>query len=508
MTLPPPSRTLTGGGAAKGLAWLVSGRLASAVVSLGSTAILARLLTPSDFGVVAAAFVVLALANVIFDGAFGVNLVRKKELTAQDIGTTLAAALLLSLALAALVVGAAPFIERFFGFPSLGLILIVSAANIPAKAVLSVATAQIQRAGRFRALAGASLWAQVVGYILVGVPAALAGGSVWALVAAMLVSSLTEAVLAVRGARMSLKLAWHRGTLRDIFGSGWLSAAGVVNWAANTGAQTIIGHLLTASALGLYSRSWKLIDLFVAAVSTPLSRILLPLFSVRTDDEGAPARAFLNVLSLVLPFYAVASVLLALQAPAIILLALGPQWTEAIPIAQILFLALVPRCAFKVSENFAVASGRSLSAFYRQGFYAAAMIGGAAVGVRYGVVPVAIAASIAITLFYSVSMTYAIRLSGVTFRSVIVLHGKAAAVAASAAVADALVLFALGDGAGVPGHMLAGSAGAAMAAAIVLLARHRLFSPEAVRSLERMLAAVMAKTHVPKLFSRFGQKGA
>lgn len=494
-------------GAVKGLTWLVSGRLASALVSVISTAVLARLLTPRDFGIVAASFVVLALANVIFDGAFGVNLVRKKDLSRHDIGTTLAAALLLSFVLAGLVVAAAPAIERFFGFPSLTAILIVSSANIPLKAVLAVATASLQRAGGFGKMAAASLWGQIVGYIVVGVPIAMLGGSVWSLVIALTVGSLVETILAVRAARMPLRLSWHSACLNEIFGSGWLSAAYVVNWVANTGAQTVIGHSLDAVALGHYSRSWKLLDLFVAATSTPLSRVLLPLFSARLGDEAALRKSLLNVLGMVVPFYAVASVLFALQAPLIIQLALGSQWSASIPIAQILFLALVPRCAFKVSEIFAVASGKSLAAFYRQGVYAALMVGGASIGVRYGTVSVAVAASLAITIFYIASMAYAVILANAPLRSVVAVHLRAGVLAASAAAADEAVLILLHGRNLLLAHVLAGLAGVVAVTVTAVLGRHVLFYPEAVASITRMVAAKLRTARFQRVAARFRHQG-
>jgi hypothetical protein len=313
---------------AKGLAWLVGGRFANAAISLVSTAVLARLLGPEDFGVMAAAFVVLALANVLFDGAFGVNLIRKAALTEEDVRTTLTIAVLVGTALAALVALASPAAESFFKFKLLAPTLAISSLTIPLKAVFSVASAQLQRTGRFRVLAMASIFAQFVGYILVAVPMALMGFGVWALIAALVVAGLTEATTVGVMARLPLKPAFHREALKDIRGSGLFGLSYAFNWVANTGANAVIGRMLGAAPLGLYSRGWKLLDLVVAATATPLQRVLMPAFANIQAHPERLRRAFISALEVSLPIYALASVLLALQAPAIVSVTLGAKWSD------------------------------------------------------------------------------------------------------------------------------------------------------------------------------------
>ena len=266
--------------------WLVGGRFGSAILSFISTAVLARVLTPADFGIVAAAWIILALANVVFDGAFGLNLMRKRNLRPEDIRTTLTLGVMLALLFMAVIIVSAPAIERFFGFPDLSRVLIVASLAVPFKAVCSNAVFQLQRAGKFGAIATSSLTGQFVGNILVAIPMSLLGFGVWALVAGMIVSALAETVSAGMRSRMMLRPLLDRSAIGDALDSTFFSVGTVLGWVANTGANAIVGRVMGAADLGTYSRGWKLLDLVVAATATPLSRVLLPNFSELSHERA------------------------------------------------------------------------------------------------------------------------------------------------------------------------------------------------------------------------------
>lgn len=451
---------------AKGMIWLVTGRLGNALLSLASTAVLARLLSPGDFGVMAASWIVIALANVLFDGAFGQNLLRKRSARPEDVRTTLTLGLMLAMLLVLAVALAAQRIEGFFGFPHLAGVLTASAMVIPCKAVFAVATSQLQLQGRFGVMATGTLAAALTGNFLVGIPLGLLGYGVWALVAAAVVTGLVEAAVLAARAGMPILPLLERQAMREVFSASFFSLANVMNWAANTGSNAVVGRVMGDVSLGLYSRGWKLLDLFVAATATPLSRVLLPTFAKLRDDKARLNAALVDVLGLVLPGYTVASVLLTLHAPLIVALALGPKWGETIPIAQIMFATVLPRCAVKVSENFAVANGRARSTATRQGLYAVLMIGGTLIGTRWGILGVALAASAAICGFYLASMRYATGLGGVSLRISLQLHGKALGLAAAIGLADAGALWLLSGQGLLIRHVVAAGAGMLMGVAV------------------------------------------
>ncbi|WP_342588951.1 oligosaccharide flippase family protein, partial [Rhizobium leguminosarum] len=165
---------------------------------------------------------------------------------------------------------------------------------------------------------------------------------------------------------MSLRPELEKAAFRDLTGSALFSLANVMNWVANTGANAVVGRSMGFYDLGIYSRGWKLLDLVVGITATPLSRVLLPAFSSRRDDPVRLAASLRQAFHLAVPAYACVSVFLVVHAQLIVYAALGAKWDQTIPVAQFFFAALVPRCAFKISENFAVAAGRSGAAVVRQ----------------------------------------------------------------------------------------------------------------------------------------------
>ncbi len=440
-----------------GFALLVSGRIGNAFLSIISTSILARLLSPDDFGVVSAALLVVALANVIFDGAFGISLVKNSALTEADQRTSLTVALLLSFVLVALVIIFSPGIETFFRSNAVGDLLSIAALTIPFKAIFAVSSAMLQRTGRFGSIAAGTLVGQIIGNIAVAVPMALYGMGPWALIVGIMISGAVEAGYVAFKSRVSFCPQLEKAALRDLTASSLFSVANVMNWVANAGANALVGRFMGFHDLGIYSRGWKLLDLVVAITATPLSRVLLPAFSSRRDEPVRLAQTLYQALHLAVPAYACLSALLVSQAPIIVYLALGPQWGETTIVAQLFFAALVPRCAFKISETFAVAVGRSGAALVRQLIYATLMVAGAAIGLQYGVSGVALMTSCAVTLFYIMSLGFALKIGKLSPLAVLWIHLKATVLAALVGWADVSIVWLFSDGALFLSH-LAGAA--------------------------------------------------
>jgi PST family polysaccharide transporter len=391
-----------------------------------STGVMARLLSPAEFGVMAAAMVVIALTDAVFDGAFGIGIVQKEELSDDYIATTLTLSVLLATGMFAVIALSAKAIQGFFGFPGLAAVLTVTAITLLLKAFGSVSRALLIRRQRYHNLAITTVVTYVAGYCLTSPLLALAGAGVWALVGGALVATATEAAINLAFARTPLKPTIRRADVREVFSSsGLFTLTRLLNWASSTGANAVVGRTMGAEALGLYSRGTKLLEIATSATAQPLQRVLFPAFARLQNDPPAARAALLRALALAVPFFAILSAALAIHARAIILIVLGPKWVESVPIAQILFLALVPRCTYKISESLAFGFGRSASTAIRQGFFALLAIAGPAIAAPYGAPGVAAAAALAIYLFYLSSVGYAAALVKLEARILALVHLRA-----------------------------------------------------------------------------------
>ncbi len=411
----------------RGLRWLTLGRLAEMGLSFLATAVLARLLAPEDFGLMAAAAVVTSLASAVFEGSFGMSVVQKREVGPDYLATSFWLAIGAAIVLLALIAATAPLVERFFGFAGVSVVLVAMSLTILLKAISSVPRALLQRQLRFRQLAVISLSSYLAGSGLLTLVLGVYGYAVWSLVAGAVLSAAIEALAMFLLSGLGWRLRPRIALIGDILRPGSsFTVAQLFNWAANTGPNSVVGHWLGAHMLGLYSRGWKLLDVAVSAVAAPMSRVMLPVFS-RTQHDLARCRAdFFRTLSIAVPCFGAISLMMVLHADLAVLIALGHRWADTTPVVQLLFAALLPRCAFKIAESLIVGLGQPAIVARLQAFYGALMVAGAWVGSHYGLHGVALATSLSITVVYVGYLACACRLVGGSFAELLRLHARCA----------------------------------------------------------------------------------
>lgn len=451
------------------VSWLMAGRLGSACLGAISTAILARLLTPGEFGAVAAALVVTSLAAAIFESSYGLNLIRRNTTRPEDVRTTLTFGFILSGTACGIVILSAPRVEDFFGFDGLAQVLSVLALTLPMRCIFSVATSQLQIEGKFNLMARSAFLSTFVGSLLIGVPLGILGAGIWALVVATLSSSALECALLAWFARLPIRPLIERRALREIASTSIFNLATILNTSTNSALTAIVGRSLGDASLGIYSRGSKLFELFVTATASQMAQVFIPMYSQSREDPNAGRATMRAVLELLYPVYAVVSLLAVFHAPLVVKVLLGDQWGKAVPVVAVLFASIFPRCISKAYENYSVANGVLRATVVRQAIYAGAVVVGALFAVEHGIVAVAAAAAAAVWLLYGLSMTYAVRISRLAWRDVAILHLKLPAVLIPVGLADYGLLTALDDSSLIVAHGVAGGAAALVVLIIVIL---------------------------------------
>lgn len=317
--------------------WAYGSYFLGRALVLVSIAILARLLTPSQFGLVAFALTVTTLLDTIAD--LGVSqaliLVKRDELgTKAD--TAWALGVLLGTVLTVLTAALGPVAAAFFDQPELELMLPILGANFLLRSlgVTHFALAQKQLDFRTRTLAEMS---DVVVRGGVGIGLALAGAGAYSLVGGYLAGSaaLTAALWLLVPFRPSLRL--HRRDLGGLlrFGGG-LTTLNIISAVISQADYIIVGKVLGATSLGLYALGFRLPELIIINLSYVAGLVLFPAFA----EIARPrlAEAFLTSLRYVLIVCVPVAVTLALLAEPIVLVAFGDQWTGSIAVMQVLTL--------------------------------------------------------------------------------------------------------------------------------------------------------------------------
>lgn len=309
-------------------------------LQLAGFVVLARLLPPSDFGLVAMVATVVTIATVFSD--FGLSLagIQAKTLDQSQKSNLFWLNVLAGVIATSVVAAAAPLLAAFYGEPRVIPLTILISSSLLIGASYVQFRVELTRKRRFGALA-----AQDFVSALVGLGGAVAGASLgigyWALALQPVLQSLCVLVMAVGQAHWWPGLPNTRGAVRRllVFGGHNLLLQSV-NLVSRTVDAMVIGRESGAEALGQYSRGNQLVSLAIVQVVSPLTRIVMP-WLARADAEPTFVRSLVQIQRLI--GYAVLAILslVGAVAPAAIIVVLGPNWGSMIALVQILCVGAV-----------------------------------------------------------------------------------------------------------------------------------------------------------------------
>ena len=296
--------------------------------------ILARILPPSDYGLVAMASVVTGFANLFRDMGTSAAVIQKKDLTPQLLNSVFWFNAALGLALMVVIALIAPVVALGFAEPRLTKVLWVLALVFPLASMGGVHQALIERASRFRPLALLESIA-AFGGLAVAVAGAWAGLGVYSLVAQTLIST----ALATWG--LWFVSEWRPGKkgslaeIRGLFGfSGNLVGFNIFNYFARNADNLLIGRFLGAADLGIYSMAYKMMLWPLQNISAVMSRALLPTFSRLQEKHEHLGTAFIEATGAIIFITAPLMVGVFVLRESLILLVLGERWK---PVSNLLF---------------------------------------------------------------------------------------------------------------------------------------------------------------------------
>ena len=331
----PPGLT---GPVARGLTWTFIHTWGGQALSLVVFVVLARLLTPADFGLVALAAVFVALAQFIVDQGLGDALVQRREITAGHIDTAFWVSLATGSILMAITFLTAWPISALVNEPDLAPVLQVLSVTYFLSALTSVPIALLTRELAFRLLAIRAVASIMVGGA-VGIGMAILGFGAWALVGQQVSAALVSVVLlwAATDWRPSMHVSAEH--FRELFPFGIrVVGSDILGFVSRYADNFLIGVVLGTIPLGIYAVAYRILDVSQRLLVNVARKITFPALSRLQDDPGRLRRAYLRATRLggvlLLPGY----VGLALVAPELIVTLFGSKWAESGPVAAVLFL--------------------------------------------------------------------------------------------------------------------------------------------------------------------------
>jgi teichuronic acid exporter len=327
-----------------GIAWTAAARWVTQVFSWASTLVVARLLSPADYGLVGMAAVFTGLIQIVNEFGLGAAIVRTRDLDESQRaalgGFSVALGVVFFLLSAALAVP----IGEFFGERAVAGIVLVLATNfvISGRQVLPAALL-------FRELAFSRIAQIDVGVGLVQaaitLTLALAGLRYWSLVLGTLISSALSLALYARARPHRIAFPRDLRRLREPLLLGWQVTVSRMAWYGFSNADfAVVGRVLGKAALGAYSFGWQMASIPVDRVSAVLSRVTLPIFSAAQHDLPTVRRYVVLLTELLALIAMPLSIGLAVVADDFVLVLVGPRWANAISPLRLLAVYAGFRC--------------------------------------------------------------------------------------------------------------------------------------------------------------------
>lgn len=345
--------------ARKGAVWSVIQIVARNVVSIGSTAVLARLLSPDDYGLMGMVATLTALLLVFSDMGLSWATIQRRELTQAQVSNlfwiNVVAGLLLWLACTLL----APMMARFYGREELQLVTVVLGTSFLIGGLSVQPFALLKRRMDFRTVARIEIAAGVVAAVT-AIACALAGLGYWALVVQGLAGQLARALLSIPASRIRLQAPVRGVGTRPMVGFGGLLAVNVLLiYLARNLDSVMIGKLWGSEQLGYYDRAYFLMLLPSFIATGALANLMVPSLSALQQDRERFGDAYRRALRMVAFVGCPMAAGLALVAPEMVRLVYGEKWLAVVPMLVWLSLAGITQPIYNTTGWLFTAAGNA-----------------------------------------------------------------------------------------------------------------------------------------------------
>lgn len=308
----------------------MTGQVTQFVLYTTMTVILARLLTPDDYGLIAIVMVVVGFAKMFKDAGLSMATVQKDRISHEQVSTLFWVNIIVSVFLCVCVLASSPLVARFYGRPELTAVTAALSVSFIISGLMVQHQALLRRHMQFGSLAIIQVLSQVV-TLGVAVVLALLGWRYWALVGSTITTALVSTLMTFFFCPW-IPSRMKRGTgVRDMlkFG-GHLTVFNFVNYISTNVGQVILGRTQDAFAVGNYTKAQGLLMMPLLQIRTPINSVMIPALSKCQNNPERYRRYYYSLIFFLAFVTMPLAFLMALFSREIILLLLGPQWVESI----------------------------------------------------------------------------------------------------------------------------------------------------------------------------------
>lgn len=371
----------------KGVGWSAIDNVAQYAVQFIVSIVLARLLSPDDYGLLGIIAIFTAICTALINGGFGSALIRKKDVTEDDYNTAFIVNLGLSLFLYALLFIGAPAIAQFFNRQELVVLTRVSCLNMIIGALALVQQTRLTKRIDFKTQTKITLIASISSG-LIGIVMAFCGFGVWALVAQSISSQTLKTAFLWYYNKWMPKIRFSKSSFKELFGFGWkimLSSLLATVWKEFY--QVVVGRFYSPAMLGQYTRGKHFATLFSKNLTSIVQRVSYPVLSNIQDDKVRMVNAYRRIIRTTMFITAISMFSMGAIAEPLVYCLIGTKWYLA---AQFLPLMCISGSLYPlqaINLNMLQVQGRSDLFLGLEIVKKIIALGPLAVGIFVGIMP-------------------------------------------------------------------------------------------------------------------------
>lgn len=350
--------------AVTGVVWTAIQKYSTMIATFVAGIILARLLTPEDYGCIGMLTIFMVVANTMLDAGFGSALIQKKKPTNEDYSTVFLWNLCVSTILYAILFFSAPWIASFYRIPLLSSLLRVEAVILFTGAFSMVQRNVLRKQLRFRELSIVDLSSSIIS-LIVTIVMAYMGCGVWALAVQGIVYSFVNLVLVWILSKWRPAFVFSKKSFKELFSFGlYIFLSRSLSDIGKELQSLLIGRFYNASTLGYFSKARSLERMSSLSISQVMTSVTYPFYAKVQDDlvtlQNMIKRFTSSISYITFPLM----IILILVAEPLFVLLYSDRWLPSVPYFQVLCLAGIPYCLQSVNTQTIAAIGKSKVMFH------------------------------------------------------------------------------------------------------------------------------------------------
>ncbi|MDC6366863.1 MULTISPECIES: lipopolysaccharide biosynthesis protein [Flavobacteriaceae] len=389
-----------------GAFWSLIERVSTQIIQSILGIVLARLLSPTDYGLIGLLTVFIVISQVFIDSGFTKALIQKQNRTQSDIYTVFVFNILISVTCYLVLWLASPFIADFYEIPQLKILLRVLSISLMLNSLFAVPMTLVTINLNFKLLAKVNLITVTISG-LVAIYLAYTGFGVWALVYQTLLKSLFTVLLLWFLVKWTPKFQFSKSSFKELFSYGSkLLAGSLLNTGANNISALLIGKVISTKQLGYYTQGTQFTDLVFKTINSIVNKVILPTLSKIQDQKEALVKYSKNILKTATLFTTPIFFILIVIAEPFIKVLLTEKWLPAVPILQIFAVARLITIICGINVNLLYVLGRTDITLKQQYIKIPIRLIFIIAAIKFGIVYVALGELLATTIHYFIDSYY------------------------------------------------------------------------------------------------------